>query len=107
MRRKFHLNKRDGRIMGVCAGLADYTGVEALWLRIAAVLLVIAGLGPLLIVYVIVGLVADKGPALTADPFAPDGRANDGDRRDSGLANVQHYYSASNPRLSREIDELR
>lgn len=107
MRRKFHLNKRDGRIMGVCAGLADYTGVEALWIRIAAALLVIAGLGSLLIVYVIVGLVADKGPAPTGDPFAPGGLTKGGHQRDGGLADVQHFYSASNPRLSREIDELR
>ncbi|HEX7750963.1 MAG TPA: PspC domain-containing protein [Novosphingobium sp.] len=107
MRRKFHLNKQDGKVMGVCAGLADYTGIEALWIRLAAALLVIAGLGSLLIVYVIVGLVADKRPDRLDDGFGRGSLADDRYRRDSGLADVQHYYSASNPRLSREIDELR
>ncbi|MES2988040.1 MAG: PspC domain-containing protein, partial [Pseudomonadota bacterium] len=30
-RTKFYLDKQNGKIMGVCAGLADYTGIEAIW----------------------------------------------------------------------------
>jgi phage shock protein C len=112
MRRKFYLNKRDGKLMGVCAGLADYTGIEALWIRIAAAVLFLAGFGSLLIVYLIVGLVADPRPAALDDAFdsAHAGLgASRGDRRerDSALDDVESYYTASNPRLSREIDGLR
>jgi phage shock protein C len=112
MRRKFYLNKRDGKLMGVCAGLADYTGVDALWIRIATGLLVLAGFGSLLLVYLIVGLAADNRP-----PLLEDGRGAAGGGLDHGaprrreldgmLGDVESYYSASNPRLSRDIDALR
>lgn len=112
MRRKFYLNKHDGKLMGVCAGLADYTGVDALWIRIATALLVLAGFGSLLIVYIIVGLVADKRPASIEDAFG-SGRTGLGagaphwQERSGMFSDVESYYSASNPRLSREIDALR
>ena len=28
-RHQFQLNKRDGKLLGVCAGVADYTGADA------------------------------------------------------------------------------
>ncbi len=34
----FGLDKANGRIMGVCSGIADYTGVEAVWIRLLFVL---------------------------------------------------------------------
>jgi phage shock protein C len=110
MRRKFYLNKRDGKLMGVCAGLADYTGIDALWIRIATALLVLAGFGSLLIVYLIVGLVANKRPDRMEDGFdTPRFGASRGHRydRDGMFGDVETYYSASNPRLSRELDSLR
>jgi phage shock protein C len=55
---RFLINRRDGKIMGVAAGLADYTGVDPLLIRLALV----AGLlltGPIvLILYLVAGLVA-------------------------------------------------
>ena len=27
-RTKFYLDKRNGKVMGVCAGIADYTGLD-------------------------------------------------------------------------------
>ncbi|MBW8754838.1 MAG: PspC domain-containing protein [Sphingomonadales bacterium] len=107
MRNKFYLNKRDGKLMGVCAGLADYTGIDALWIRIAAAVLVLAGFGALLLVYLIVGLAADKRPDALTDLSGAERGSLTTPWRDSGLGDVEHYYSASNPRLSREIDGLR
>lgn len=54
----FRLNKSEGKIMGVCAGLADYSGVDATIVRIAAVLLTLFGVGSTVLLYLIVGLVA-------------------------------------------------
>jgi phage shock protein C len=112
MRRKFFLNKRDGKLMGVCAGLADYTGIDALWIRIATALAVLAGAGSLLLVYVIVGLVADSPPVALGDPYeglrrGPDDPSSRRRERDSGFGDIESYYASSNPRLSREIDGLR
>jgi phage shock protein C len=58
MNGRFLVNRRDARIMGVAAGLADYTGVDALIVRlgfIAALLIT----GPIAILfYVVAGLLA-------------------------------------------------
>jgi phage shock protein C len=54
---RFLINRREGKIMGVAAGLADYTGVDPLLVRlgfVAAVLLT----GPIfLVLYIVAGLV--------------------------------------------------
>jgi phage shock protein C len=50
MNSRFLINRRDARIMGVAAGLADYTGIDALIVRlglIAALLIT----GPVAIVF--------------------------------------------------------
>jgi len=56
--RKFHLDKRDGKWLGVCAGIADYTGIDATIVRVATVIGTILGSGLLLVAYLIVALVA-------------------------------------------------
>jgi phage shock protein C len=61
MNGRFLINRRDAKIMGVAAGLADYTGVDALIVRlglIAALLIT----GPVAIIfYLLTGwLAADR-----------------------------------------------
>jgi phage shock protein C len=60
MTARFTLNRSDGKVLGVAAGLADYTGVDVTLIRlgfVAATLLT----GPLmLILYVVAGLVAPQ-----------------------------------------------
>ena len=111
MQRKFYLNKRDGKLMGVCAGLADYTGIEALWFRIATVALVLAGCGPLLLVYLIVGLAANGRPTALDQRhdahWGLSGGSSHWRDQSSPISEVEAYYFASNARLSREIDGLR
>jgi phage shock protein C len=54
----FRLNKTDGKIMGVCAGLADYSGIDVSIVRIAAVLLTLLGVGSTVLLYLLVGIIA-------------------------------------------------
>jgi phage shock protein C len=58
MEGRFLINRRDAKIMGVAAGLADWTGVDALLIRlglVAALLLT----GPVVILfYVLTGWLA-------------------------------------------------
>ena len=54
----FRLNKSEGKIMGVCAGLADYTGIDPLLIRVLTVLLTLCGVGSTILLYVLVGLLA-------------------------------------------------
>ncbi|PCE40481.1 PspC domain-containing protein [Rhizorhabdus dicambivorans] len=54
----FRLNKSEGKIMGVCAGLADYTGIDPMLIRVLTVLLTLCGVGSTIILYLLVGLIA-------------------------------------------------
>jgi len=55
---RFLINRRDAKIMGVAAGIADYTGIDALIIRLALVAALLLT-GPIIIfLYVITGLVA-------------------------------------------------
>jgi len=123
-RTKFYLDKREGRIFGVCAGLADYTGVDLTLVRVGVVLLTVFALGPVAIVaYLLLGWLAgdkphefyDADPAETkfwqgvrAKPSATvrGVRASfrDIDRR---LADIEAHVTSHNSRLAAEIDALR
>ncbi len=58
MNGRFLINRRDAKIMGVAAGLADYTGVGPALVRLAFIATALLT-GPLMILfYVIAGLLA-------------------------------------------------
>lgn len=57
--REFRLDKSRGKVMGVCAGIADYFGVDVTLVRIAWVLGTLLGAGSLILVYLVIGLIAD------------------------------------------------
>ena len=58
MNGRFLVNRRDARIMGVAAGLADYTGVDALIVRLGFVAALLIT-GPIAILfYLVAGLLA-------------------------------------------------
>ena len=42
-RTKFYLDKQNAKWSGVCAGIADYSGIDVLWVRVGAVLLTLMG----------------------------------------------------------------
>lgn len=120
-RTKFYLDKTNGKFMGVCSGIADYTGIDVLWVRVAMVLSFFI-IGWTLLGYFVIGFIADAKPAgLYSDrddeKFWQGVRANptrstrdvrskfrDIDRR---LADIEVYYTSRNTRLAEEIDNLR
>ena len=61
-RTRFYRNKRDGKVNGICAGIADYTGMDVTLVRIGLVAAIVLGAGALLPVYFIAGWVADDQP---------------------------------------------
>jgi phage shock protein C len=120
-RTRFYRDKQNAKFMGVCSGLEDYTGINAIWWRLGFIVLTFGtGFGP--IVYFGLGILSSKKPAhLYTDPdeqrywqrvrqspkrTAREIRARfrDVDRR---LADVESYYVSANPRLSAEIEQLR
>lgn len=62
MTNRFHLDKTNAKLMGVCAGLADYMGVDVLLVRVATIVLTLAGLGLIIPAYLAIGLLADSNP---------------------------------------------
>jgi phage shock protein C len=123
-RTKFYRDKQNGKLMGVCAGIADYTGINAFWVRLAFIVALLSGvLSPVVLpLYFLAGIMLNKKPAhLYVDQDEQKywqrvrqspkrtareirARFRDIDRR---LAEVETYYVTSNPRLSAEIERLR
>lgn len=123
-RTTLYRDKHNAKLMGVCSGIADYTGVDALWVRLGFVGLLLTGiLSPIVLpAYLIAGLLLNKKPPhLYVEPEEQNywqrvrqsptrtareirSRMREIDRR---LADVETYYVTSNPRLSSEIERLR
>ena len=58
MTQRFVTNRQDGKILGVASGLADYTGVDPLLVRLGIVAATLIA-GPLVILfYMLTGLLA-------------------------------------------------
>lgn len=57
--KSFSLDRRNGKIMGVCSGLANHFGVDVTVVRIAFVFSTILGVGSLVLIYLAIGLIAD------------------------------------------------
>ena len=55
---RFLVNRRDAKIMGVAAGIADYTGIDPLIVRLALVAALLLTGPVVLILYLVTGLVA-------------------------------------------------
>jgi len=122
-RTNFYLDKANGKWAGVCAGIADYTGIDVLWVRIGAVALTVLGGFPwTLIAYFIVAWIANPKPLGLYDGpedarfwqgVRSNSRRSTGEVRskfrdiDRRLADIEMFYTSRNTRLSDEIDRLR
>jgi phage shock protein C len=122
-RTRFYKDKRNGKIFGICAGIADYTGFDVNLVRVCMVAAIFLSSGSILPFYFIAAfitpdkprslVVADREEAqfwqgVRASPTrtARDirGRFKDIDRR---LAVFDGSATTENRSLAREIDQLR
>ncbi len=122
-RTRFYRNKREGKVLGVCAGIAEYTGIDVSMVRIMFLVTLFMSGGSILPVYFIAGMMApDKPDEFSSAPAeeqkfwqgvraspgrsarAIGGRLRDIDRR---LADIEHYVTTENRSLANEIDSLR
>jgi phage shock protein C len=121
-RTTLYRDKQNAKLLGVCSGIADYTGVNVLWVRLAFVILLLTVAPILLPAYFIAGMLLNKKPAhlyVDADEQKYWQRVRQSPKRtareirsrfrdiDRRLAEVESYYVTSNPRLSAEIERLR
>ena len=122
-RTRFYRDKRRGKLMGVCAGIADYTGFDVSLVRICFLATVFMSGGSILPFYFIAGFITPDRPSgheredpedkmfwqgVRASPARAAGdirsRFRDLDRR---LADIESYVTSENRSLAREIDQLR
>ena len=57
--RRFALDRANGKVFGVCAGIAHYFGINPMIVRLAFAAGTILGLGSLILVYLAIALIAD------------------------------------------------
>jgi phage shock protein C len=60
MNNSFTLDRSRGKIMGVCAGISNRTGLDVTLIRVALVLLTLCALGPIgVVAYLLAGWLAE------------------------------------------------
>ena len=118
---RFYRDKQNGKVAGVAAGIADYTGIDPLIVRIGLLVLILAT-GWALFAYIAVAMMAPVKPSelyhgREEQKFWQGVRAAPGrtarevqskyraiDRR---LADIETLYTSRNRDLAKEIDDLR
>jgi phage shock protein C len=122
-RTRFYRDKQNGKMFGVCAGIADYTGFDVSLVRVCFLAAVFMSGGSVLPFYIIAAIVTPTTPralertdreeqqfwqGVRASPAraAKDirSRLKDIDRR---LADIESYVTTENRSLAREIEQLR
>ena len=61
-RTTLYRDKQNAKFMGVLSGIADYTGVNALWIRLGFLILAVSMGWPIL-AYFVAGILLNKKPA--------------------------------------------
>ena len=61
-KKKLFKSRRDRKIFGVCAGIADYLGIDPTMIRILFVVFFLIGSGTPALIYILLGLILDKEP---------------------------------------------
>jgi phage shock protein C len=122
-RTRFYRDKRNGKFLGVCAGIADYTGFDVSLVRVCFLAAMFMSGGSILPFYFIAAFVTPTKPrsfeasdreekqfwqGVRASPTraARDirSRFKDIDRR---LADIESYVTTENRSLAKEIEQLR
>jgi phage shock protein C len=57
--RSFKLDRTNGKMMGVCAGIGRYFGIDTTLVRVGFVLGTLLGFGSFILIYLAIGLIAD------------------------------------------------
>lgn len=116
MKKRFYLDKPNGKLFGVCSGIARHMGWDPTFVRVGVVLVTLLGAFPwTLIAYGVTAMIAknrsqdgygEESPARLArtSTYELNRSMRDIDRR---MAEVETYVTAQNTGLAREIESLR
>ena len=122
-RTKFYKDQQNAKWLGVCAGIADYTGIDVTIIRLAFVLGTVFTGGSALLAYWIISWMTPDKPGRLYEKTKEDKqfwqKVRSNPRRvardvrsqfrqlDRRLADVEAYVTSSYHRLASEIERLR
>jgi len=109
--KRFETDRANGKLLGVCAGIANHLGIDATIVRIAVVVVTLMGAFPwTLVAYGVAAMVGKpRGRSSYALARSP-AREESAERMrslDLRMQAIETYVTSSNSRLAREIEELR
>ncbi len=114
--RRFQVDKANGKIAGVCAGLGETLGVDATVVRIGFVLAALVGHAffAMLIIYAALAWIGTerrscrRAPARVETKPRSDGALDERLRaHEQRMREIDTFVAGSNSRLARDIEELR
>ncbi len=109
--RTFEVDRENGKLLGVCAGIARATNVDATIVRIAVVALALATsffwICALYGVAALVGKQGGLGRRVESRLSASDDLRERMRAHELRMQAVETYTASANSRLAREIEELR
>ena len=63
MNKRLYRSSTERKIAGVCGGLAEYFDIDPVIMRLIFVFLLLLGIGPIILVYIIFWIVVPEDPA--------------------------------------------
>jgi phage shock protein C len=121
-RTQLYRDKINGKWLGVCEGLGEYTGVDPLWIRLGFLTTFFVTSGAVFFVYIGLAMVTSPKPnglyqndedakfwqGVRANPRRSTAevrsKLRDIDRR---MADIEMFYTSRNTQLADEIERLR
>ena len=109
--KRFEVDRANGKLLGVCAGIANHTGVDATIVRIGLVVVAVIGTFPwTLIAYGDRRVVGKPRAGRRATRRVAPSREESRERMrdlDLRMQAIETYVTSSNSSLAREIEDLR
>jgi len=109
--RKFEVDRANGKIAGVCAGISNMTGWDVTIVRVALVLLTLTIAFPWsLIAYGVAAFAGQPARGTRCSLARSPSREEQSERvrnLDLRMQAIETYVTSSNSKLAREIEELR
>lgn len=121
-RTQLYRDKVNGKWLGVCEGLGNYTGVDPLWIRLGFLVLFFATFPLMFFVYIGLAMVTSQQPGnlyannedakfwqgVRANPRRSTAEVRSKLREiDRRMADIETFYTSRNTQLADEIERLR
>lgn len=63
MAQRLYRSRKDRKIAGVCGGIAEYFDIDSTIVRIIALVLILAGIAPAVLAYLLLWVILPENPA--------------------------------------------